>query len=129
MLSRVTSLHKAILIGLGGFVGANARYWLGSWLDGRFLPMPWPTFLINALGSLLIGIVVGSSPREGARLLVAVGLLGGFTTFSTFSLEVFTLLEARQGREALLYALASVVVGFALAGLGMALGRALAGGP
>lgn len=125
MLSRV----KVLLIGLGGFVGANARYWLGAWLDGRFLPMPWPTFVINALGSLLIGIVVGSSPREGWRLLVAVGLLGGFTTFSTFSLEAFTLLEAGERGQALLYVLASVVVGVVLAGVGMTLGRALAGRP
>ncbi len=121
----MTSLQKTLLVGAGGFVRANARFWLGAWLSPR-LGGPGPTLVINLLGSLLLGILAGASRSEGARLFLGVGGLGGFTTFSAFSLEVLGLLEGREFGRAGVYAGASLALGITAAGVGLALGRLLA---
>jgi CrcB protein len=110
-------MRALLLVGAGGAVGAMMRYGFGS-LVGRFWPMSFPlaTMLINIIGSVAMGVFVGLMARflppwqEGARLFVAVGLLGGFTTFSSFSLETVLLLERGELLAAGAYVLLSVVV-------------------
>lgn len=104
---------------LGGAIGAMLRYGLGAWVQGLLGPgFPWSTFLTNITGSLLIGLVLRLS-LEGAlspewRLFLAVGVLGGYTTFSTFSWETLTLVQQGEWLKAFLYVAGSVVLGFVL---------------
>ena len=106
-----------LLVGLGGAIGAMSRYGLSSLL-ARVWPagFPFATLLVNILGSLLMGVLVGLLSRlhpdaqEQARLFLAVGVLGGFTTFSAFSLDTITLLERGQLLQAGLYVLLSVAL-------------------
>ena len=86
-----------LLVVLGGGIGAGSRYLLGGWLHAQLgSGFPWGTFAVNALGSLMIGLVFGlaqaKSISAGATLFLAVGVLGGFTTFSAFSYETMRLL-------------------------------------
>ncbi len=111
----------------GGALGAGARFLLGQampWRGG----WPWATFSVNLLGGLLMGLLAGAVLRgqlgETARLFLGVGVLGGFTTFSAFSLENIQLLERGQGMLALGYALASVCGALAALALGYGLTRA-----
>ena len=114
-----------LLVGLGGALGAMARFGLTSFI-GRLWPASFPlaTLLINVFGSLLMGIFVGVMARlmpgwqEQTRLFVAVGVLGGFTTFSSFSLDAVTLLE----RGELLWAGSYVLLSVALCLVGLYLG-------
>ena len=106
-----------LLVGLGGALGAMARFGLTSFI-GRLWPASFPlaTLLINVFGSLLMGIFVGVMARlmpgwqEQTRLFVAVGVLGGFTTFSSFSLDAVTLLEQGELLGAGFYVLLSVAL-------------------
>lgn len=118
-----------IFIALGGAAGAVSRYLLANWVhqlwEGH---LPLGTLLVNALGSLVIGIVyVVIIEREllhpDWRSVVMIGFLGAFTTFSTFSLETIHLIEAGQLLHAAAYTLLSVVVCVALAGAGIQLSR------
>ncbi len=108
-----------MLVMLGGAIGAALRYGLGAWVQGWSGPgFPWSTFLINISGSFLIGLVLRLS-LEGAlspewRLFLTVGLLGGYTTFSTFSFETLALVQQGEWFKALLYVVGSVVLGFLL---------------
>ena len=86
-----------LLVVLGGGLGAGGRYLLGGWLNSQLGGgFPWGTFAVNALGSLLIGLVFGLAQRgalpPATTLFLAVGVLGGFTTFSAFSYETMRLL-------------------------------------
>jgi CrcB protein len=110
-------MYPFLLVGAGGAVGAMARYGLAS-LVGRAWPMSFPlaTLLINIIGSVAMGIFIGLLARflpqwqADARLFVAVGVLGGFTTFSTFSLDTVALIERGDVLQAGSYVLLSVVV-------------------
>jgi CrcB protein len=112
-------VERYLLVMLGGAIGAMLRYGLGAWVQGLLGPgFPWSTFLINITGSLLIGLVLRLS-LEGAlspewRLFLAVGVLGGYTTFSTFSWETLTLVQQGEWLKAFLYVAGSVVLGFVL---------------
>ncbi len=112
-------MERYLLVMLGGAIGAMLRYGLGAWVQGLLGPgFPWSTFLINITGSLLIGLVLRLS-LEGAlspewRLFLAVGMLGGYTTFSTFSWETLTLVQQGEWFKAFLYVAGSVVLGFVL---------------
>ncbi len=117
-------------VALGGAIGSMARLWLGvqvALLTG--LTFPWGTILVNILGSLVIGFVATLTGPNGrivvpleAQAFVMVGLCGGFTTFSAFSLQTLEL--ARDGR--LLYAGANIVLSVALCLGAVALGHWLA---
>lgn len=110
-------MERYLLVMLGGAIGSALRYGLGAWVQGLAGPgFPLSTFLINISGSFLIGIVLRLS-LEGmlspeARLLLAVGVLGGFTTFSTFSFETLSLVQQGEWGKALTYVLGSVGLGF-----------------
>jgi fluoride exporter len=118
-------------VGLGGFVGANVRYAFASWIVSRFGPMfPIQTVLINVSGSLAIGLLMVLLTERLAldpawRLLLVVGFLGGYTTFSTYTFEALALVEAGEWLPAGWYVLASNGLGLLGAFAGMALGRSL----
>jgi CrcB protein len=109
------------LVALGGGVGAVLRYQAGRALTALLGPatvaaFPWATLLINVSGSLAMGLLAGWLARNGTasetwRLLIGVGLLGGFTTFSAFSLELMLLIERGEATTAFAYALISVLAG------------------
>ncbi|MCS7255157.1 MAG: fluoride efflux transporter CrcB [Thermomicrobium sp.] len=113
---------QVVLVALGGALGATLRYLVTSWVQQRVDFFPWGTLVVNLLGSFLIGVVLELTVRgflsSQARLFLAVGLLGGFTTFSSFSWETLALLEDGDVLPALLYAGGSLVVGIVLAWLG-----------
>jgi fluoride exporter len=118
-------MQAFLLVGLGGALGAMARYGTGVAV-GHFWRNSFPlaTLLINVIGSLAMGLLVGWLARtlppgqNEIRLFVAVGILGGFTTFSAFSLDVMTLIERGDVVPAVIYALGSVL----LSVLGLLLG-------
>ncbi len=96
-----------IWVAFGGALGAVARYATGLLLKTTS-GFPWATLSVNIFGSLLMGVVIGwlsrqSTPNETLRLFLAVGILGGFTTFSTFSMDLFQLIEKRDMAAMALY--------------------------
>ena len=119
-------MHPLIPVMAGGAVGAAARYLTVAALAPRG---GWPlgTFAVNLVGGFLMGVlaalVLKGAASESARLLLGVGVLGGFTTFSAFSLEGFQMIERGQWGLAALYACASVVGSIAALGLGYSLVR------
>lgn len=121
-------MNAFLLVGLGGAVGSMARYGLGR-LVGDAPGWPWATFGVNAIGGLLMGLLAGWLVARGGdeqlRLLLGVGLLGGFTTFSAFSLEVILLVVRGSIGMAAAYALASVVVSVGAVAVGLVLTRDL----
>jgi CrcB protein len=118
-------MTQLLLVALGGALGSLARYGVGV-AAGRWLGLafPWGTLAVNVVGGLAIGVLAArlGPEHEGMRLLLGVGLLGGFTTFSTFSLETVRLME--QGpAQGMLYVAASLVLSVGACWAGLALGR------
>ena len=115
------------LVMIGGALGAGARYLTGAAMLRAAGPgWPWGTLTVNLAGGFLMGVLAGWLARHGdagsiARLLLGVGVLGGFTTFSAFSLDVVLMLERGEFWPASGYALASVIgsVVALMAGLSM----------
>jgi CrcB protein len=118
-------------VALGGALGASARYSLDRFIEERSESLfPWATFVINITGCLLIGILtVQLVDRHHIpawiRVGVVVGVIGGYTTFSTFSQESFSLFESRDIGVALAYIAGSVIVGILAVYAGTLLGRAV----
>jgi CrcB protein len=126
-------LRTALLIGLGGFVGANLRYWLGGWIAQKIgVLFPIETMLINLSGSFLLGLFMTLalhytwSPEW--RQVVAIGFIGSFTTYSTYEYESLRLLQEGAWVKAGLNLFGSLVLGLVAVILGVALGRLLIGG-
>lgn len=118
--------HPFLLLFVGGGLGANARYWLGELFKARGWSdaFPWHTFLINVVGSLVLGVVaVACKDRPACLLFLGVGVCGGFTTFSTFSVETLAMLEKDRWLAATGYVVGSVLAGVVGAWLGMKLVR------
>jgi fluoride exporter len=121
-----------LFVALGGAVGSMSRYLLNNQVRA-WLGTGWPSgiFTINVLGGFLMGCLVGALALRGGadqekwRVLIGVGVLGGFTTFSSFSLDVALMIERREWAGAALYSLASVVVSVAALFAGMMLVRRL----
>lgn len=122
-------MTKYLWIGIGGFLGAVARYWLGGYIQSRYGgAFPLGTFVINVSGSLALGFLATAGFSTGAlppalRTAVAVGFLGAYTTFSTWSVETLRLVEAGSYLLAGLNVVGSAVAGLAGAWLGLVLGR------
>lgn len=125
-------LEKYLIVLAGAGLGGLVRYVAGSWIMAKYVgAFPWGTFLINISGSFLIGILMTllterAHPHPNLRLFLVVGVLGGYTTFSSFEYE--TLVAVREGERwlALMYAGGSVVAGFAAVWLGAILGSGIA---
>lgn len=116
------------VISLGGGLGSLLRYAIGRWWPSQPHQVPWSTFVINVVGCFAIGIlmVLITEVWVAHRLLrpfIGIGLLGGFTTFSTYSLEVRRLLQSGAVVEALGYLGGTVVVALGAVVLGMSVAR------
>jgi CrcB protein len=123
-------MQNLILVAAGGGAGAVARYLLGAQALRTFgSGWPYGTFAANALGGLLMGLLAGvlalkgGADQERWRLLLGVGLLGGFTTFSAYSLELALMVEKRAYGQAALYAVGSVIVSVGALFLGLMIAR------
>lgn len=113
-----------VLVAIAGALGVLSRYGLSTTVHGDALP--WMTVAINVAGSFALGlIVVLPFSSEEYRTALGVGFLGGFTTFSTFSVQVVLDADAGEPGRAVLYMVASVVLGVAAATAGYALGHTI----
>jgi CrcB protein len=133
-LPAMTSLHAYALVFLGAGLGGAMRHGVNlaalHWLGAGF---PYGIFAINVTGSLAMGLVAGwlslhagSDWAAWTRLFLATGVLGGYTTFSAFSLDAMALIERGAFGLAALYAIGSVVASVAACGLGLIAGRGFA---
>lgn len=117
-------IRELFAVGLGGAAGSVVRYMLSAWLlaGQTLLGFPAGTFAVNAAGSLLIGVLLETTSSAAAGWLLIVGFCGGFTTFSTFSVDTVRLLRAGDYGPAAAYIVLSVAVCIAFTALGMWLG-------
>jgi fluoride exporter len=119
-----------LLVGAGSFIGGNARYvvgrWAGTLIDARF---PLGTFMINVLGSFILGLIGGflssrsMAHSDAIRLALGVGFCGGFTTFSTFEFETHALFEDGIWLTAVTNMFLSLFAGLVAVRLGLVAGR------
>lgn len=132
--SQPSFLTASLLVAAGGALGSWLRFCVGrAWLaaigPSRAGAFPWATLSVNVVGSMAMGLLVGGLARSGPtdealRMLLAVGLLGGFTTFSSFSLEVVSLIQRAQPGLAALYMATSLGAGLVGLWLGLQMMRA-----
>lgn len=126
----LSSVSPLILVAFGGAVGACLRYLVVRWaIVAMSAGLPFGTWMVNIFGSLAMGLLAGwltrlDSGGEEFRLLLGVGVLGGFTTFSAFSLEVFTMINRNEIGLAAAYAVSSVTGGVLALMTGIWLARA-----
>ncbi|MCI1632617.1 MAG: fluoride efflux transporter CrcB [Liquorilactobacillus nagelii] len=113
-----------VLIGLGSSCGAICRYLITQSLKKKS-GWPWATLLINLTGSFLLGFLFGSKLASSLYLILGVGVLGGYTTFSTLNVELLALHRSHDQRLELAYALASYLIGLLLAILGVIIGQVI----
>lgn len=121
-------MNGILYVALGGALGASGRHLVGQWA-GRSLGagFPYGTFIVNIVGSLLMGLLVGwLLTREGGqqlKLFLATGFLGGFTTFSAFSLDAINLLERKAYTPFMIYVGGSVIIAILALWIGLILAR------
>lgn len=125
-------MDRFLLVGAGGFVGSVLRYGLGTWVQSAAASALYPfgTTFVNLAGCLAIGLLAGLGESRDllsaeARLLLLVGVLGGFTTFSSFALETVHLLRAGHGTLAVANVVVQVFLGIGSVWAGLAIARAL----
>lgn len=122
-------MSKIIVVALGGAIGAVARYWLGGLINSRLtMQFPLGTFVINVTGSFIIGFFLTLVSQRitihpNWRLLIAIGFVGAYTTFSTFEYETLKLIEEGSVLSAALNVILSFVVGFIAVWLGVTAAR------
>ncbi|HCK08725.1 MAG TPA: fluoride efflux transporter CrcB [Candidatus Latescibacteria bacterium] len=125
-------MRELILVGSGGFIGAVLRY-LASGMVNRLYPLlsfPYGTLVVNVVGCLLIGFLSGLAASRGTigpqtRLFLLVGILGSFTTFSTFGYETISLIDSSERLSAVLYVLVSVFMGIVAVMVGQWMSRVI----
>jgi fluoride exporter len=128
-MNALSPLAASAYVFIGGGIGAVMRHQMGRgvthWLGVQAVTtFPWATLLVNVVGSLAMGLLAGFMARHGQggdhwRLFLGVGILGGFTTFSAFSLEMMLLIERGQITSAMIYALISVLAGISALYIGL----------
>lgn len=125
-------MQSLIWVGLGGAVGAVLRFVAGGWIHRSLsgAMFPWGTFGVNLAGCLVLGLLNGLADSRGvfgpeARLFLFIGLLGGFTTFSTFAFESMMMARDAEFLRALANLVGQVVLGFTAAWIGYVLARAV----
>lgn len=120
-------MNPYLQVAIGGAIGSVAR--LGMYRTIPVQGFPLATFLVNVSGSLVMGLLAALLARRGGDWapLLLTGILGGFTTFSAFSLDALTLWERGQGALAAFYVAGSVLLSLAAVFLGMTIGRGLFG--
>jgi CrcB protein len=117
-------MKQILLVGFGGFIGSVARFLVSKLnLYWNIFSIPFGTLTVNVLGSFIIGFIVGISAKSeiitpSFRLFLMVGICGGFTTFSSFTLENLTLMQNGQFASVLLYTGLSIFLGFLAVYLG-----------
>ena len=117
-------MKQLLIVGFGGFLGTIARFLVQKLnLHWHFLSIPMGTLIVNILGSLIIGVIIGISAKSEfispvIRLFLMVGFCGGFTTFSSFSAENLTLMQNGQFLSVLIYTGSSIILGFLAVYLG-----------
>ena len=109
-------MSQIVAVGLGGFLGAISRYLMGLGIDGLYSkPFPIPNLIINVLGCLFFGYLVNHSFITNSNFplkeFILVGILGGFTTFSTFGFEFILLIQKSQQLTAFIYVGLSIILG------------------
>ncbi len=124
-------MGNLFIVMAGGALGAGLRHLFGRWALASFGPgYPWGTLGVNLIGGLAMGLLVGVLARSGGsepvRLALGVGVLGGFTTFSAFSLDMVTMIERGALASAIGYALVSVIGAAAALFVGLQLTRGAA---
>ena len=119
-------MTKLLLVFIGGGLGAMSRFLLTTALSGKLGNFPLGTLTANLFGSLLMGLVIGllAGRYESIRLFVAVGFLGGFTTFSSFSAETLALIQGGQFFSAAFNVIISVAAGLIACAAGLKIGGA-----
>lgn len=124
-------MSKYLMVGIGGFLGSVARYWVGVAIGNRMgTRFPYGTFAINITGSFLLGLIMTVLVEKtnwdpNLRFLVPIGFIGAYTTFSTFEWETFRSAQDGQILVALLNVVLSVVIGFLAVWGGVITGRAI----
>lgn len=112
-----------VMLGLGASCGACVRYFLTNLIKKhQHLDFPFATMLLNLSGALLLGLLVGVQADQFQYAVLGTGFLGGYTTFSTFNTELFSLINDKNYRGAILYGFISYLGGICCAFLGFALG-------
>tara|TARA_R110002073_G_scaffold82622_4_gene197297 strand:+ start:872 stop:1261 length:390 start_codon:yes stop_codon:yes gene_type:complete len=117
-------MKQLLLVFIGGGFGSALRYIIGKYLNSTETGIPWGTFTVNILGSILIGIILGLAAKNDAlssnqTLFLATGFSGGFTTFSAFAYENHVFLKAGDFTSFALYTIGSFVIGFLAVFLGL----------
>lgn len=117
------SVLSVFLVGIGGAIGAMLRYYFSKkWNGGTF---PFGTLFVNVTGSLLLGVLLGASVPEEWLLFAGTGLLGAFTTFSTFQMEGFGMVKGKLRKRYVFYQAISYTGGAASAFIGLFIGKLL----
>jgi len=125
-------MTKYWMVGIGGFIGAIARFWLGGYISNKLgTRFPYGTFVINCTGSFLIGFILTLLAERthwspNWRYLIPVGFIGAYTTFSTFEYETFRSMQDGEFLIASLNVGLSVIVGFISIWLGVITGKSFA---
>lgn len=122
---------KYVMVGIGGFLGAIARFWLGGYVGDRMgSRFPWGTFIINCSGSFVVGFIITLLAERthwspNWRYLIPVGFVGAYTTFSTFEYETLRAMQDGNFVIAALNIVLSVVLGFVAVWMGVVAGQAI----
>ena len=128
---RSEAMEKSLIISIGAVLGANARYWLGGWAAEKFgAVFPYGTLIINLTGSFILGLFITLVTDRflvdpNWRLLVAIGFLGSYTTFSSYTFESMSLILENQWLPGLLNLFGSAFLGGLAVLLGILLARAI----